>query len=87
MSNWDYFVPYRKDWGCAVWIEIEREQTAQNLVSATDLVVRWHAERAFRHSIMPLLEAAYIGELPRTAFVSAFLVRQGEQACQAVDMT
>jgi len=87
LSSWDYFVPYRKDWGCAVWIEIDRERVAKHLVSAAALVARWHDEKAFRHTIMPYLEAAYIGELPRTAFVRAFVVREGEQSCHPVGIT
>jgi hypothetical protein len=86
VSNWHDFVSFRKDWGCAVWIEIDRVRAAHNFVSTTDLVGRQNDEKAFRHTIMPHLEAAYIGELPRTAFVRAFVVRQGEQARQAVDI-
>ncbi len=84
LSNWYEFVPFRKDWGCAVWIEIDRARTATNFVSASDLVDRWNNEKANRHPIMPYLEAAYIGELPSTAFVRAFIVRNGERVCQAV---
>ena len=82
ISNWDEFVPFRKEWRCAVWIEIDRAQAADHLVSGADLVLRWKAEAAYHHSIMPYIEAAYIGELPRTAFVRAFSVRAGEQLCR-----
>lgn len=85
-SSWYELVPFRKDWGCAVWIEIDRARTARNVISATDLVDKWNNEEAHRHTIMPYLEAAYIGELPSTAFVRAFLVCNGEEVCQPVAM-
>jgi hypothetical protein len=86
-SNWCEFVPFRQKWGCAVWIEINRVRVARNLISATDLLDRWNDEKAYHHTIMPQLEAAHIGELPRTAFVRAFVVHLGEHRCQNVAMT
>lgn len=73
-SSWAYFIPHHLDWTCAVWIEIDREQVATNLISARDLVSKWKAEEAFGHNIMPEIEAAYIGNLPVPAFKRAFLV-------------
>jgi hypothetical protein len=43
MSSWDTFVPYREKWGSAVWIEIDRELVAPNLISAADVVSGWRA--------------------------------------------
>jgi len=74
MSSWHNFVPYRKDWGLSVWIEIDRELVAPKFISGTDLVARWKSAGAYRHTIMPYIEAAYLGPLPKTAFKRAFLV-------------
>jgi hypothetical protein len=74
LSSWAYFVPYSLEWGCAVWIEIDREQTSQNFVSASEVVAKWTAEKAHRHTIMPNIEAAHLGMLPRSAFKRAFKV-------------
>ena len=85
-SDWDKFVPFRKTWGCAVWIEIDRRKVAQNLISADDLINRRESEEAWRHTIMPRIEAAYIGELPQTAFVKAFIVQQGKDFCRPLPL-
>lgn len=78
ISTWRRFVPYREDWGQAVWIEIDRAQVAASLISTSDLLARWKTQHAFRHLIMPLIEAAHIGPLPRTAFKRALLVQKGK---------
>lgn len=82
LSSWHEFVPYRQEWGCAVWIELDREQVADNLISASDLVARWKSEKAYRHTIMPYIEAAYIGKLLRIAFVRALAFQRGEEDYQ-----
>jgi hypothetical protein len=78
MSTWTEFVPYRKCWGRSVWIEIDRELVAPKVISCPDLVARWKTDNAYRHSIMPRIEAAHLGPLPRTAFKRAFLVGEGD---------
>lgn len=76
-SNWGEFVPYRMDWGCSVWIEIDRAQVARQLISASRLLEEWKSNGAGR-KIMPGIEAAHKGDLPRTAFKRAFLVGKGD---------
>jgi hypothetical protein len=83
-SSWQEFVPFREEWGCAVWIEIDRAQAADHFISGADLIASWKAEGAYRHTVMPYIEAAYVGELPRTAFARAFIVRAGEDVCQSL---
>jgi len=73
-SSWDEYVPFREKWGSAVWIEIDREKVAPQLISAAELLKRNHAEGAQRYSIMPYIEAAHVGPLPRSAFARAFVV-------------
>jgi hypothetical protein len=74
-SDWREFVPYRKSWGCSVWIEIDREKIAANFLSADEVVARWNSDNAHRHTIMPRIEAAHIGKLPSRAFKRAFVAR------------
>lgn len=73
MSSWQTFVSHMRDWGGAVWIEIDRDALADNLVSADDLVALWDRDGNRQHTIMPRIEAAHIGDLPASAFCSAFL--------------
>jgi hypothetical protein len=73
-SSWDEYVPFREKWGSAVWIEIDREKVAPQLISGPELLRRNHAEGAQRYSIMPYIEAAHVGPLPRSAFARAFVV-------------
>jgi hypothetical protein len=74
VSTWAEFVPYRTEWGRSVWIEIDREQVASQIISGSNLVAKWKSDDAYRHSIMPYIEAAHLGPLPQTAFKRAFLV-------------
>jgi hypothetical protein len=75
-SSWHYFIPFHMMWGCAVWIEINRDQVGSHLISPTELKNRWESEKAYRNRTMPGIEAAYMGVLPRTAFKRAFMVRK-----------
>jgi hypothetical protein len=77
-SSWHYFTPFHLMWGCAVWIEINRDDVSSNLISSTELKNRWESEKAYRHRTMPGIEAAYMGVLPRTALKRAFMVRKGD---------
>jgi hypothetical protein len=86
-SSWAYFVPFRRDWGYAVWIEINRAQIAQRFVSGRDLVARQMQEKAHRHTIMPYIEAAYIGELPRAAFLRAIEFREGHGKAETLALS
>ncbi len=74
LSSWAAFVPYRTDWGSSVWIEIDREQVASQLISGSELLAKWKSGGAHGHNIMPEIEAAHIGPIPRTAFKRAFSV-------------
>jgi len=85
-SSWAYFVPYRRDWSCAVWIEIDRTKVgAPQFISGAELWAKHRAENAVRR-IMPYIEAAYIGSLPRSAFKRAFLVRKEQSALLPYDL-
>ena len=64
LSSWTEFVPFRWEWGASVWIEIDRKGAAAKLVGPADLVDRWKREKAYRHRIMPHIEACFLGDLP-----------------------
>ncbi|WP_421951707.1 hypothetical protein [Pelagibacterium sp.] len=72
MSNWRAFVPHREDWAGAVWIQIDRVALGANFISADELVSRWDQGGHHRHTIMPRIECACVGDTPTVTFVSAF---------------
>ena len=73
-SNWREFVPYRRDWGGAVWIEIDREHASPRFVSGRDLLTKWKSGGDLGHNLMPLIEAAYLGSLPLAALRRALFI-------------
>ncbi|OIP62101.1 MAG: hypothetical protein CO150_07760 [Nitrospirae bacterium CG_4_9_14_3_um_filter_53_35] len=73
LSTWQEFVPYRHCWGISVWIEIDRHTIADHFVSAETLLKRWHQDKAYGHTIMPKIEAAYLGPIPVRAFRRVFI--------------
>jgi hypothetical protein len=85
-SDWHTFVPYREKWGSAVWIEIDRERVAPNLISGTDVVTRWNADKAYEHNFMPYIEAVHVGPIPRAAFTRAFIVGKDESEIRALPL-
>ncbi len=85
-SNWQKFVPYREDWGEAVWVEIDRAGVAASLISASDLLARAKAENSCQHLLMPLIEAAHIGPLPQSAFKRALLVQKDKTRVQKLTL-
>lgn len=86
MSSWYEFVPFRKSWNCAVWIEISRERASSNLILGRDLLARWKSDAAYGHMIMPYIEAAHIGELPVSAIDQAFIVRAGQEFLEQINL-
>lgn len=84
MSSWSYFVPYRRDWRTSVWIEIDRQLVAPNIISSLDLAARQNAAGAHRQKRMPQIEVAHLGPLPRAAFKRAFLVLEGDSELHAL---
>lgn len=73
-SNWAEFVPYRRVWGGAVWIEIDRQHDLPCFLSGCELLTKWKSDEAWGHKIMPLIEAAYLGPLPVAAFMRALFI-------------
>ena len=80
--DWAFFVPFRRDWGASVWIEIDRTRLPNCLITAADLLAQWKRQGAMRHKIMPHIEGAYIGEIPCAAFTRVLIAREGAVAFQ-----
>ena len=77
-SNWRMFVPYRRDWYGALWIEIDSEQVGAQVVSGPDLLTKWKKGGDLGHNIMPIIEAAHLGPVPLNAFKKALFIRAGD---------
>jgi len=82
-SSWMTFVPAVDS--SAVWIEIDRAKVGGNFISGSDLLARWKTEKAYGHGIMPLIEAAHLGPLPRAFFKRAFLVCKEKREISSLD--
>ena len=87
LSTWETFVPFREKWGSSVWIEIDREKVAPKFISGPELIRRNHADGAYRYSIMPYIEAAHVGPLPKFAFLRAFIVGKDEREIRALPLS
>lgn len=74
ISNWQEFVPFRERWGRSVWIKIDRAKLGTQFISGVDLLRRWKDSGAYRHRLMPLIEAANIGALSVENFEWAFVI-------------
>jgi hypothetical protein len=85
-STWHYFIPFHLMWGCAVWIEINRDRVASHLISPIEVKNKWESEKAYRHRTVPGIEAAYMGVLPRTAFKRAFMVRKDDTQLYSLEI-
>lgn len=87
VSSWHTFIPYRDTWGSSVWIEIDQEKHKTGLISGEDLIIKWKLDSAYRHTIMPRIEVAHIGAIPKTSFKSAFLASRGNAKPQFYNFT
>ena len=85
-SSWREFVPFLLAWRASVWIEIDREKAAKALVGADALIERWNREKAYRHRIMPYIEACYLGDVPSELFVRALVVGADDTEFRSIDV-
>jgi len=77
MSTWQHFIPYKSSWVTSVWIEVDREQVADNFLNAEDLVDKWSKESITR-TIMPRIEAACLVPIPIGAFRQVLTVGKNQ---------
>ncbi len=74
LSSWVFFVPVRSGWTEAIWIEIDRTAISSKFIDGKTLLGRWRAAEAYGHTIMPIIEAAHIGDLSETKFLRSLAV-------------
>jgi hypothetical protein len=79
-SSWAEFIPFRSSWNVAVWIEIKRDCVTSQLITGANLLTQWKSEKAYIHTLMPYIEAAHLGSLPKMAFKRAFLVGEEDNS-------
>lgn len=75
LSTWRFFVPTRSDWAETLWIEIA-PRAWPSVIRGTELLARWKAEQGWGHAIMPLIEAAHIGNIPTSLFGHVLSVKK-----------
>ena len=83
-SNWREFVPFRKIWGCAVWVELDRTKTAKSLIQGSDLLKLQEKDHAYRNKIMPHIEVAHLGDLSCDTFVRILQIQNDDKDFQDV---
>lgn len=86
LSSWREFVPFLRSWGASVWIEIDREKAAKSLIGANELVARQNREKAYRHRIMPYIEACHLGDVPSEQFVRASVIASGDTEFRSLEL-
>jgi hypothetical protein len=69
-----------------VWIEIDRPQVLSKFISGDELLERWKLAKAYRHSLMPGIEAAYLGPLSKSAFTRALFVHSGSNEAHELEL-
>jgi len=72
LSSWREFVPYRRTWGHSIWIEINRDLIAEAFIDGQMLLDKWKHEKAYKHNIMPIIEAAHNGPIALGAINSVY---------------
>ena len=73
-ASWRVFVPFKRQWAGAVWLEVDHERAGEAFVSPEKLIEKWH-EAKEKRNILPRLEAAHIGDLTLRNIRRAIFVR------------
>lgn len=77
LSDWDTFVPVRKRWDVSIWIEVDTLCLGDSFVSGRDLLTKWKNDKAYKHTIMPYIEAACLSPIPICHFLSVLKYTRG----------
>lgn len=64
MSMWRNFVPCCVKWDAAMWLQIDVQSLGRRYTPSRELVARWKSEGAWKHTIMPHIEAASLSPIP-----------------------
>lgn len=86
ISSWRQFVPYSREWGMSVWIQIDRSALADKLLTSEQLAERQNRENAHRHTLMPKIEVAYLGPIHVAKFHRAFSCGINEPAFKEIEI-
>ncbi len=78
LSNWHSFVPQNELEGNKVWLEIDPARVGDSLFTGKALLQRWKKEEAYKHKVMPEVEAAHMGPVPLLAVAQVLLFSQGK---------
>ena len=85
-SSWQNFVPIQYGWDSAVWLEVDREKVSDALISGEELLKKWKEDKLHRHNLMPIIEAAHLGDLPISAVARVLLYKQGWAEFKPIDL-
>lgn len=64
MCSWREFVPFREAWGTSIWLKFELMSENEAYRTPSELQRLQDEKKAHRHTLMPRIEAAHIGDLP-----------------------
>ncbi len=78
VSSWRAFVPCSHRSDEAIWIQINLQLVKENYISGEALLAEWKSSGELRRKIMPLIEAAHIGQISATAFGHVFIYKKNE---------
>ena len=78
LSNWHSFVPRNELEGNKVWLEIDRARVRDSLITGKALLQRWKREGAYKHKVMPEVEAAHLGPIPLHAVAQVLVFAHGK---------
>lgn len=85
-STWGTFVPCRPHWEEAIWIELDRLAIKDEFIDGRELLRRWKERGEFDRAIMPVIEAAHIGRVPRSAFRRVLKYSKHDQTFSIVNV-
>jgi len=77
VASWGEFLPFRRAWAGAIWIEIDPSKLG-SYVPGPELLIRWKSGTFLGHNIMPRIEAANVGPVPLNAMLRALAISVGD---------
>lgn len=76
--SWSYFIPAHLQREESIWLEIDHQRLGANFVSGRDLLCRWKEQQAFRHTIMPNIEACSLADVPTDYIKNAWSISKDD---------
>ena len=86
LSDWDTFVPVRKDWNTSIWIQVDTVSLGSSFLSGHDLLAKWKDDKAYHHNIMPYIEAASLSPISKDHFLSVVQYSRGNPRLKRLDI-